>query len=1246
MSSENGKIAVIGMACRFPGANNIDEYWANLLKGKETIKLFKDEELQDYEIDYDKLKKNPNFVPARGVLENIDEFDAHFFGISPPEATLTDPQHRIWLETVWAAFENAGCNPYDDKGNIGVYAGGYVNTYLLNNVLRDPLRYENYIRLRTTESFQITTSNDISHLPTKTAYQFNLKGPAVNVQTACSTSLVAIAQACNSLYSFESDVCIAGGVCILTPQESGYIYQEGAIPSPDGHCRPFDAKGQGTVFSNGVGVVVLKRIEDAIKDKDHIYAVVDGWALNNDGNKKVSYTAPSVQGQEEVILMAQSFAGIKAEDMGYIEAHGTATNLGDPIEMKALSNAFSRTTSEKQFCGIGSVKSNIGHTDAAAGVASFIKICLAAHHKTIPPTINYETPNPYINFNDSPFYVNDKLNKWTSDKKLVIGVSSFGIGGTNAHLIIEEPPQVKSKDTITAIEKTFVLPLSAKSKTSLIKRKSQLQEYLSENKEISLYDVNHSLWQGRSHMVYRSATIADSVRNIVEGNIEVVEGKAIENISAYTFMFPGQGAQFTLMGKSLYEENKAFKTIVDHGFSLFKEETGVSLEELVFPSLASKDAEKELTKTIYTQAALFIFEFALAKVLIDDGITPKYLIGHSIGEFTAAALAGVFDFETALKVVIKRGQLMQSMPSGTMFAVKSSYQDLAIIKNNLFEIAAENAPESCTISFKTNDTEQVKNVLGQADIRFIPLNTSHAFHSEAFDPILEEFAAFIETCTTHAPQIPFISCCSGDFISDDEAMSGEYWAKQLRNTVLFSKGISAIQSIENTLFIEVGPNSHLSSNVKASSVNIEQKTSILTLGRPGTNPSNIIKRIKANIWCCTSKQFIDFETGSADAKKIPLPTYPFDKKRYWINHKYENGLNAIADSNTEQTKEMESHDDIANLLLTIWKKRFGRDDITLTDNFNDLGGESMLAFSLISDIEKHLHINIPFRDFIGNYNTINKVLAFVKDKIELDEKKTTSKNKFNHLYCLQPKGDATPVFNIFGEKVFSDEDEIISRPIYAFAWPGSDGRSFEMNSVEEIALAYLSQIQKTNPNGPYYLMGFSFGGLVAMEIALELQKRGLQTPVLLLLDSSNPNEKVNNIKRYKSTLNEHGVLKTITRWIFTSLPRHINDSIQKIRIYFLLKSKRRLPADLTNRMILNKADKIASRYHPGFFNGKIHLFKVKENTIKDEFLGWKENAAQIEKYDLEGKHLDVIDVKNNKSNIIKKLKEIIAEVEN
>ncbi len=483
------------------------------MKGRTTIKHFTDEELSKFEVNFDELKSNPDYVKARGVLEDIDKFDAEFFGMTSEEATNTDPQHRVWLETAWEAFENAGCDPANFKGAIGVFAGGFISTYLINNILRDPVKLEKYIRLRSPESYQLMIGNDVAFIPTKTAYQFNLKGPAINVQTACSTSLVAIIQACQSLFSYESDMCLAGGVCVLVPQETGYIFQEDSIPSPDGYCRPFDAKSHGTVFSNGVGVVVLKRLEDALYDRDIIYALVSGWALNNDGKNKVSYMAPSVEGQAEVIRMAHSFAGISPEQIGYIETHGSGTMLGDPIEITALKKVFSNKTDKKQFCGIGSVKSNIGHTDAAAGVASFIKTCMAAYQRKIPRTIHFSAPGKYIKLENTPFFVQQKLKEWTEERPLIMGVSSFGIGGTNAHLIIEEPPGRK-KPVYVPSEFPELVILSARSRESLERKKQDLIDFVNLNTEVNIKDISFTLAAGRNHMPYRSFIVASEKSEI------------------------------------------------------------------------------------------------------------------------------------------------------------------------------------------------------------------------------------------------------------------------------------------------------------------------------------------------------------------------------------------------------------------------------------------------------------------------------------------------------------------------------------------------------------------------------------------------------------------------------------------------------------------------------------------------------------------------------------------------------------
>ncbi|MBN2167154.1 MAG: acyltransferase domain-containing protein [Marinilabiliaceae bacterium] len=972
------KIAVVGMACRYPGANNIDDFWQNLIDGKETISFFTNDVLSRTEYNYEELKKNTKYVPARGILEGVDMFDANFFGFSPSEAANTDPQHRIWLETVWDAFENAGCDPFCYKGAIGVFAGGYINTYLLNNILRDPEKMENYIRLRTTESFQVMTGNDIAYLPTKTAYKFNLKGPAINVQTACSTSLVAISQACQSLFSFESDMCIAGGICVSVPQETGYIYQEGAIPSPDGHCRPFDAKANGTVFSNGVGVVVLKRLEDAIADRDNIYAVVDGWALNNDGNKKVSYTAPSIDGQAEAILMAQSFNEISPENISYIEAHGTGTNLGDPIEVAALTKAFSRSTSKKQFCGIGSLKSNIGHTDAAAGVASFMKICLAAYHRIIPKTLHFESPNPHIDFANSPFYVVDKNIEWNRDEKLIMGVSSFGIGGTNAHIIIEEPPRNVKLSLNT--NRNYIIPLSAKTSSALDKRIKNFIDFCKDHQEYNLDDLLYTLWNGRNHMKHRATAIIPlGVKNVTDG-VQFERGSVDEKNSSLAFLFPGQGAQFFKMGYELYRSNDRYKSLVNHGCDILKNEVQIDLIELLFESDNQELANEKLAETSITQPALFIVEYSLAKLLTENNIIPKYLIGHSIGEYAAACIAGVFDYDTALRIVIKRGQLMQQMKPGKMFAALSNKDKLLEISDSMFEIAAENAPNSCTISFETENYDMVCKILDSNEIAWIPLNTSHAYHSKSFDPMLNEFAEYVNQFYLSSPAIPVISCYTGVFLTADQATSGNYWANQLRNTVKFYNGIKTILDKESVLFVEVGPNTHLNSILRVIPEFENKKAVVTTLGRPeNVSEPLYLEKIVGNIWSRMDFDIMPFVGDFLDAKKVVLPNYPFERERHWIEYKVQkNNRPHIQCSNVINTQI----NDVAVLknedeLIKIWAESMGLKEINSDDNFFDIGGSSLLALSISERIEKKFNVPCNLRIFL-EYPTIASFVSYIE----------------------------------------------------------------------------------------------------------------------------------------------------------------------------------------------------------------------------------------------------------------------------
>ncbi|MBD1942157.1 type I polyketide synthase, partial [Coleofasciculus sp. FACHB-712] len=657
-------IAIIGMSGRFPGAKNVEEFWQNLRDGVESISVFTNEELIDAGIAPG-LLDNPNHVKAGAVLEDVEFFDASFFGFNPKEAEMTDPQHRIFLECAWEALENAGYDTQRCESRIGVYAGASLNNYLSFNLNRD--------QIGSADSFQKLIGNDKDFLTTRVSYKLNLKGPSLTVQTACSTSLVATTLACQSLLNYQCDMALAGGVSIRVPQKTGYLYQEGGILSPDGHCRAFDADAQGTIIGNGVGVVVLKRLEDAIADGDRIHAVIKGSAINNDGSEKVGYTAPSVNGQADAIAEAIALAGVDPETITYIETHGTGTRLGDPIEITALSNVFGANTEKKNFCAIGSVKTNIGHLDAAAGVTGLMKTVLALKHKLIPPSLNFKQPNPEIDFANSPFYVNTQLTEWKANATpRRAGVSSLGIGGTNAHVVLEEAPTVKASSSSRPWQ---LLVLSAKTESALETATANLAAHLKQHPDLNLADVAYTLQVGRRAFEHRRILVCQTVEELVNQLETPHPQKVLTHFQEPTersiaFMFPGQGAQYVDMGRELYQTEPIFREQVDRCAALLQPHIGMDLRSLLYPNQPNPEAAAEkLKQTCFAQPALFAIEYALAQLWMSWGISPQAMLGHSIGEYVAACFAGVMSVEDALALVAIRGRLMQQMPAGAMLAV-------------------------------------------------------------------------------------------------------------------------------------------------------------------------------------------------------------------------------------------------------------------------------------------------------------------------------------------------------------------------------------------------------------------------------------------------------------------------------------------------------------------------------------------------------------------------------------------------
>ncbi|MCG8366961.1 MAG: type I polyketide synthase, partial [Pseudanabaenales cyanobacterium] len=730
------KIAIIGMAGRFPGAKNLEEFWRNLRDGVESISFFSDPELEASGID-PALLRNPNYVKAGVLLEDKELFDAAFFGYPPRQAEIIDPQQRLFLECAWDALENAGYNSQTFEGRISVYGGAGINSYLFLNLASNP------DLIQSVGFTQIRHSNRQDNLATRVAYKLNLKGSALTVQTGCSTSLVAVHLACQSLLDHECHMALAGGVRIDSLEKAGYLYQAGGIASPDGHCRTFDAKAQGTIGGDGVGIVVLKRLEDAIADGDTIHAVIKGSAINNDGSDKVGYTAPSVNGQAAVIAEALAMGRSEAGTISYVEAHGTGTVLGDPIEIAALTEAFRATTNKKGFCAIGSVKTNIGHLDTAAGIAGLIKTVLALKHKQIPPSLHFETPNPKIDFANSPFYANAALSEWqTNGMPRRAGVSSFGIGGTNAHVILEAAPVLGSSSPSRPWQ---LLILAAKTTSALETATTNLVKHCQTHLDLNLADAAYTLQIGRQAFDYRRMVVVQDLNDAVK----VLESQDPQRVFTrfkesanrpVVFMFPGQGAQYVNMGRELYQTEPIFQEQVDRCCELLKSHLNVDLRTILYPSEEQAEAAaQQLKQTNLTQPALFVVEYALAQLWIAWGISPQAMIGHSIGEYVAACLSGVFSLEDALALVAARGRLMQQIPAGAMLAAPLSEQALESLLDKKLSLAANNGPTSCVVSGSTEAIDQFQEVLTQQGVECRRLYTSHAFHSQMMDSILEPF---------------------------------------------------------------------------------------------------------------------------------------------------------------------------------------------------------------------------------------------------------------------------------------------------------------------------------------------------------------------------------------------------------------------------------------------------------------------------------------------------------------------------
>ncbi|MGF9819233.1 amino acid adenylation domain-containing protein [Brevibacillus agri] len=1005
IDSYNGtEIAIIGMAGRFPGAKDIDEFWHNLKIGIESISFFPKEKLIANGID-PKVVELPNYVKAKGVLQDADLFDAIFFGFSPREAELLDPQLRVFLECSWEAMEKAGYVPDNYPGLIGVYAGSSQNSYLLNNLLS---RYS-FEELENLGITPIHGGNDF--LATMVSYKLNLKGPSMMIQTACSSSLVAVHQACQSLLTGECDLALAGGVSIDVPIEKGYLYQEMGIKSPDGHCRAFDEEARGTVGGNGVGIVVLKRLNDAIADKDYIHAIIKGTAVNNDGYNKIGFTAPSIEGQARAITEALRMADVEPESITYIETHGTGTQLGDPIEIAALKQAF-KDVDKRNHCAIGSLKTNIGHLDAAAGIAGLIKAGLSLENKIIPPSLNFSKPNPKIDFANSPFYVNTTPGDWKGNGVFRAGVSSFGMGGTNAHVILEESPFPKKS---SIFKPNQLLVLSAKSESALEKATERLIEYCKANPDLNLADVCYTHQVGRREWKYRKAVISKNLTDMVEAletnDPNKVFTKYYQTKQSIIFMFPGQGSQYVNMGKDLYQNERVFRDEVNRCAEILKCNFGLDIIEVLFPpEEKAAEAIEEINQTAMTQPILFTIEYALAKLWEWWGVKPEAFIGHSLGEYVAACLSGTISLEDALSLVTIRGKLMQGMEPGMMMAVLLPEEQVRslLIQKPALSLAAVNSPTLCIVAGPVNEIEKCKKEFEEINVDCRVLRTSHAFHSKMVEPVIPSFIDELKKIKWNSPKIPWISNVTGNWITNEQATDPNYWAEHLRQTVFFSKGITKLlEENKERLFLEVGPGESLSTLVRQNRGHSTESTVCASLPYTANKSASdlwIIQGTLGKLWLNSVNINWNNYWGNETPQRIPLPSYPFERKRYWIEgvvtNKQGNTLEHVASSNKDlfeedipetvnltysrpnvSTSYVSPRNEVEQRISDIWKDLLGIDTIGVYDSFFELGGHSLMGIHLISKLRQSFGVNLELHFLVQN-PTISEIAKNIQKETQ------------------------------------------------------------------------------------------------------------------------------------------------------------------------------------------------------------------------------------------------------------------------
>jgi phthiocerol/phenolphthiocerol synthesis type-I polyketide synthase E len=986
-SSEQGGIAIIGMSGRFPGAGCIQDFWKNLRDGVESISVLSEPDLDAAGVA-PRRRLDSRYVRSAALLDGIEFFDAAFFEMAAREAQLTDPQHRFFLECAWHALEDAGCDPTRYPGEIGIFAGAGRNTYFLHNIGGDETLRD------TLDDYQIIIGSEDDYLATRVAFKLNLRGPAISVQTACSTSLVAVHMACRSLLDGECQMALAGGVCVRVPQKVGYLFKDSAMYSPDGHTRPFDVRACGTVFGSGVGVVVLKPLDAALADGDPIRAVIRGSAVNNDGARKAGYTAPSAAGQAAAIRKALAAGQTDPATISYIEAHGTGTLKGDPIEIEAIKLALGAGRSADSLCAVGSVKGNLGHADAASGIAGLIKTVLALENEALPPTVNFEEANPACGFDGSPFFVNSRLTPWRRESRpRRAGVTSLGFGGTNAHVILEEAPAATRSNPSRA---WHLLVISAKTEVALELSTQNLIRYLRENPNANLSSVAFTLQTGRAELSWRRTavcrSVADAVAALESADTSRVATACCGRLSRpVTFLFPGHGSHAVNMTRGLYETETVMRQSVDACSELFKDYFHVDLREIIFPA-SDREAEAAafLEKAFYIQSALFVTSYALAMLWRSWGVEPDSVLGYSIGEVVAATVAGVISLPDAVRMTGERSRMMQQLPPGAMVAVALSEQDVRPLMGDSLDIGAINGPEHATVAGSHEAMEPFKRRLDEQRIPYKAINVPHGYHSRMMDPIIDRYRQVAATVNFRAPEIDFFSSLYGAPATSEELTSPDYWAREAREAIRFSPAVEALAATENRIFLEVGPAQLLSKLVRSHPA-ISKSHAVFS---SCPSPQQPVPEARFALWnlgrLWLAGQPINWEGvyGGKRPARVALPGYSFERQRYWIERRstetkvdaappavpYKLALEewGVTPIDAEDLPSVPPparqlsgpRNVLEEQIVDLWRQLLGVEDVDIRESFLELGGNSLMAVQLISRVRDVFEVDVPVGEFL------------------------------------------------------------------------------------------------------------------------------------------------------------------------------------------------------------------------------------------------------------------------------------------